>query len=142
MSMVNPYLALRKRTALKITPRLSFVERIDWLSANVGGTVGYYVTRAAAIGLLESRLIESVADHWIFLAPNAGARFFVSCPAVVYHPPNETESDIAHARMEHIRAMRTKDRAGIVRPWMRWFYYGVRRRIGRHVVMPIAERIL
>jgi glycosyl transferase family 25 len=143
MSTIRRHLALRKRTAVQITRRLSLIERIDWASiTDLWYAVGYYVTRAAAIGLLESRRIETLADNWSFLSRNAGARFFVSSPAVVFHPLDASVSDIQHARAEHLNAAKARERAGTVRHWIRWFCFGVRRRISRHVIIPIAERIL
>jgi hypothetical protein len=117
-----------------------FFQPVNWLSPEVLGTSGYYISREAAKRLLNSTHLETVADHWSLWARRAKGKIFVSEPAIVIHPSDLSDSDIEKSRITLIKqtaAMNSK-----LNNWWRYFYLGAKARIMRYLLRPIAEWIL
>lgn len=132
-------LILRLRTATRVGPRVRFAERIRWLSPEVWGTFGYYITRRAASEILVSPKAETFADHWSLWERRAQGTIYISSPQTVVHPPISQGSEIQDARSELVDATK-----GIDVWWRRLYDRQKGRAIGwsMKLIRPLAQRIL
>lgn len=132
-------LILRLRTAMRIGPKVRFAERIGWLSPEVWGTFGYYVTRKAAADILAAPKVETFADHWSLWEKRARGTIYISSPQTVVHPPISQGSEIQEARSELTDATK-----GIDVWWRRLYDRQKGRALGwsMKIMRPLAQRIL
>jgi len=132
-------LILRLRTAMRIGPQVRFAERIGWLSPEVWGTFGYYITRRAAGDILASAKVETFADHWSLWEKRAGGTIYISSPQTVVHPPISQGSEIQDARTELADA-----KNGNGTWWRRLYDRQKGRAVGwsMKLVRPLAQRLL
>ncbi|MGI6245940.1 MAG: glycosyltransferase family 25 protein [Pseudochelatococcus sp.] len=131
---------LRKRFPIWATETLCFYERVNLFSSEVCGTVGYYITYAAAKSLLAVPRIEAAADGWSAWLRRSDGKIYVSSPAVIIHPPDETESYIQETR--EIMAARLPSGSGTERKkWLAKAIRLSRKHIRRRIIFPIIEMV-
>ena len=129
-------LIVRRRTRVRHKDNISFVSLVPNWSA-VWGTYGYYITRKAALSLLKTPTIITVADGWeIFQREGFVQDIYISEPSVVVHPADMDRSDIIHGRQREqaIGGMKKKQQSSA--------YWSASQKIKNYLVRPIVERLL
>lgn len=130
------YLMLRRRSRQRISDRVSFLERIDFLSPQPVGTEGYYITRRGAQAWLAHNRVQCVADRWTLWAAQSGGRIFISVPPAVLHPLDRTDSEIEVGR----KLLTTAKHSNKILDRTRNVFFALRARAIRYFVKPFVER--
>lgn len=141
-------LFLRRRTTFHVSDQLAFAEGIYWLSSQVWGSCGYYITKASAQNFVLSPLVETVGDDWLLWQRRTGGKLLFAIPPAVVHPRDLSDSQIEKSRRHMIDKGNSANKVSSDN-LINWFYIAIRWRlikikeliIGRYF-KSIAERLL
>lgn len=130
------YTFIRRRTKLRISENLYFVEGIKSFSYQPWGSAGYYITREAAASMLSSQKIEMVTDNWALWEFRTGGKILFACPPAIIHPEDRSDSEIEKSRYYRKKNMSS------VRRLFDLYYIAFKWRLYKFVLKPIFERVL